>query len=83
MQSNVWSAELLDRRALTGKGDQRERDDHRTGGRAEEGPAGSHRRDGETRGMRAVFRSSVVLKKNTTVEATAREFHFTMDEPSD
>jgi hypothetical protein len=33
--------------------------------------------------MRAVFRSSVVLKKNTTVEATAREFHFTMDEPSD
>jgi uncharacterized OsmC-like protein len=34
-------------------------------------------------GMRAVFRSSVQLKKNTTVEATARQFHFTMDEPSD
>lgn len=34
-------------------------------------------------GMRAVFRSSVELKKNTTVEATARQFHFNMDEPSD
>lgn len=34
-------------------------------------------------GMRAVFRSSVELKKNTTVEATARQFHFTMDEPSE
>ena len=34
-------------------------------------------------GTRAVFRSSVELTKNTTVEATAGEFHFTMDEPSD
>lgn len=37
----------------------------------------------KTGGMRAVFRSSVELKKNTTVEATARQFQFTMDEPSD
>jgi len=34
-------------------------------------------------GMRAVFRTTVELKKNTTVEATARQFRFTMDEPSD
>ena len=37
-------------------------------------------RDG---GMRAVYRASVELKKNVTVEATARHFRFTMDEPPD
>ena len=37
----------------------------------------------KTGGTRAVFRTTVELKKNTTVEATARQFHFTMDEPSD
>ncbi len=29
----------------------------------------------KTGGMRAVFRTTVELKKNTTVEATARQFH--------
>ena len=37
----------------------------------------------EKGGIRAVFRTAVELKKNTTVEATARQFRFIMDEPSD